>query len=63
MKEYVDWRLFFIVCGESFAYANGEEWQVSHYLFERPQDAVSRSKAARGGGTRTAAAGGAASKR
>jgi cyclopropane-fatty-acyl-phospholipid synthase len=38
-KEFVDWRLFFIVCGESFAYNNGEDWQVSHYLFQLPEDA------------------------
>jgi len=31
------WRMFFLTCAQLFGWDNGQEWWVSHYLFERPR--------------------------
>jgi cyclopropane-fatty-acyl-phospholipid synthase len=35
-RWWVMWRVFFMAVEEMFAYNDGKEWLVSHYLFSRP---------------------------
>lgn len=36
-KWWAYWKIFFLACAELWGFENGNQWQVSHYLFQKQQ--------------------------